>query len=363
MGRETCVVVLAAGEGTRMRSPRPKPLHRLCGREMVLHVLDAANVDDVRARVVVVGHEATWVEKAVRERAGAGPPLVFVEQPETLGTGHAVTVALPAIAEQVGGTDGDVLILPGDTPLLRSSTVAALLERHRATGAAMTVLTALVDDPTGYGRVVRIRDGSVARIVEERDATPDEREVREVNTAIMVVREGLLGPALRRVGRHNAQNEYYLTDVAAELHDAGHLVAAVAVDDPGEAAGVNDRAQLAAAESALRGRINRRWMLAGVTMFDPATTYVDVDVTLAPEVSLLPGVVLAGACVVEAGAVIGPNAALRDCRVGERARVGAATATRAVVGADAVVGPYAVLAPGAVVAPGVVVAAHAVVTS
>lgn len=344
-----------------MRSARPKPLFRLCGREMVLHVLDAADGPDVRARVVVVGHDATWVEKVVRERAGDGSPLAFVEQPETLGTGHAVAVALPAVAEWVGGTDGDVLILPGDTPLLTGATVARLLERHRESGAAMTVLTMAVEDPTGYGRVVRDRDGGVAAIVEERDATPDERLVGEVNTAIMVVREGLLGPALRRVGRHNAQNEYYLTDVAAELHDAGHRVEAMVVADPGEAAGVNDRAQLAAAEAALRARVNRRWMLEGVTMYDPATTYLDVEARLAPEVTLLPGVVLKGACVVGAGAVIGPHAFLEDTVVGERARVASVTARRARIGADALVEAHAVLAPGAVVDPGATVPAHSAV--
>ncbi|MGH9020058.1 MAG: bifunctional UDP-N-acetylglucosamine diphosphorylase/glucosamine-1-phosphate N-acetyltransferase GlmU [Acidimicrobiales bacterium] len=362
MRRPACVVVLAAGEGTRMRSSRPKPLHQLCGREMVVHVLDAATHDDVRARVVVVGHGATQVEKVVRERVAGGPPLVFVEQAEQLGTGHAVAVALPAIAEQVGGTDGDVLILPGDTPLLRAGTLDQLLEHHRSVGASLTILSAIVDDPSGYGRVVRERDGSLARIVEERDASDDERALREVNTAIMVVREGLLGPALRRVGRHNAQNEYYLTDLVAELHDAGHRTEAMVVDDAQETAGVNDRAQLAAAESALRRRINERWMLRGVTMFDPDSTYVDVDVTLAADVCLLPGTVLRGRCVIERGARVGPHAVLTDTRVGEGAFLASVSAERAVVGADARVGAYAVLAPGSRVAEGEVVAAHSLVT-
>ncbi|MDE3064940.1 MAG: NTP transferase domain-containing protein, partial [Acidobacteriota bacterium] len=211
MVRPTCVVVLAAGEGTRMRSARPKPLHRLCGRPMVHFVLDAALQEEVRALVVVVGHGATWVEKSLSARDRAEPPLTFVEQAEQLGTGHAVSVALPTVADVIGGTDGDVLILPGDTPLLRASTIRALLARHRERQAALTVLSAEVEDPTGYGRLVRAKDGTVARIVEERDANEDERAIREVNTAIMVVRESLLGPALRRVGRHNAQNEYYLT--------------------------------------------------------------------------------------------------------------------------------------------------------
>lgn len=344
-----------------MRSSRPKPLHHLCGRPMVLYVLDAALAEEVRGLVVVVGHGATWVEKSLREHAGAGA-LTFVEQAEQLGTGHAVKVALPAVADVIGGTDGDVLILPGDTPLLRAVTVRALLARHRESQAALTVLSAEVEDPTGYGRIVRAKDGSVARIVEQRDATEDERAIREVNTAIMVVRDSLLGPALRRVGRHNAQNEYYLTDLVAELHDAGHLTDAMLIGDPAEAAGVNDRAQLAAAESVLRQRINERWMQRGVTMWDPAHTYVDADVVLAAEVSLLPGTVLKGRCVLERGAQVGPHAVLVDSLVGEGARVGAVDAVRATIGAEARVGSFVVMAPGSLVEPGAVVAPFTHVT-
>jgi bifunctional UDP-N-acetylglucosamine pyrophosphorylase/glucosamine-1-phosphate N-acetyltransferase len=323
---------------------------------MVLYVLDAAVHEEVSALVVVVGHGATWVEKSVRERAGAVPPLRFVEQAEQLGTGHAVSVALPAVADVIGGTEGDVLILPGDTPLLRASTIRSLLSRHRERQSALTVLSAEVEDPTGYGRVLRAKDGSIARIVEERDATDEERTVREVNTAILVVRQSLLGPALRRVGRHNAQNEYYLTDLVAELHDAGHVTDAMLIADPLEAAGVNDRAQLAAAETVLRQRINDRWMQRGVTMWDPGQTYVDADVVLFPEVSLLPGTLLKGHCVLERGAQVGPHAILMDTTVGEGARVGTVEATRATIGAEAQVGSFVVLAPGSRVAPGAVVA-------
>ena len=322
---------------------------------MVNYVLDAAAQDEVRAIVVVVGHGATWVEKALTERARATHHLTFVEQREQLGTGHAVSVALPTVADEIGSTDGDVLILPGDTPLLRPGTVGSLLASHRESRAALTVLTAEIADPTGYGRIIRAKDGSVARIVEERDATASERLIREVNTSIMVVRQSLLGPALRRVGRHNAQGEFYLTDLVAELHDAGHVTAALVVDDPDEAAGVNDRLQLAAAESVLRRRINERWMLRGVTMWDPDHTYVDADVVLAPEVSLLPGTVLKGHCVIGRGASIGPHANLTDVHVGENARVGSVEAVQATVGADARVASHVVLAPGVVIADGEVV--------
>ena len=332
-----------------MRSTRPKPLHHLCGRPMVLYVLDAAVHGQVVATVVVVGHGATWVEKSLSERARADVHLTFVEQSEQLGTGHAVRVALSSIDEEIGERDGDVLILPGDTPLLRGATVAALLAHHEKSQAALTVLSAVVEDPTGYGRIVRAKNGSLARIVEERDASEQERLIHEVNTSIMVVRASLLGPALRRVGRQNAQHEYYLTDLVAVLHEAGHLTVAFELEDPDEAVGVNDRAQLAAAESVLRSRINDRWMQEGVTIWDPARTYVDADVELAPEVSLLPGTILKGHCVIERGAQIGPNAFLRDVRIGENAHVGMVEAQNVYVGPEARVGSFSVLAPGTVI--------------
>ena len=322
---------------------------------MVLYVLDAASHEDVRATVVVVGHGATWVEKSLTERARADVNLMFVEQSEQLGTGHAVSVALPTIDDELGASDGDVLILPGDTPLLRRGTVARLLEAHRTSGAALTVLTAEIDDPSGYGRIVHAKNGALARIVEERDASADERLITEVNTSIMVVRASLLGPALRRVGRQNSQNEYYLTDLIAVLHEAGHLTQSLLLDDSSEAAGVNDLLQLAAAEAVLRGRINEKWMARGVIMWSPENTYIDADVELAPEVSLLPGTVLKGHCVVERGARIGPNAVLNDVVVGEYAQVATVVATSAHIGAEARVASFVVLAAGSNVASGEVV--------
>lgn len=338
-----------------MKSTRPKPLHHLCGRPMVLYVLDAAAQEDVRATVVVVGHGATWVEKALTERARADVKLMFVEQSEQLGTGHAVSVALPTIDDELGASDGDVLILPGDTPLLRPSTVARLLDVHRESQAALTVLTAEVEDPSGYGRIVHAKNGGIAKIVEERDASVDERLITEINTSIMVVRASLLGPALRRVGRANAKHEYYLTDLIAVLHEAGHVTQALLLEDSSEAAGVNDLVQLAGAESVLRGRINEKWLHRGVVIWSPLNTYVDADVELAPEVSLLPGTVLKGHCVIERGARIGPNAILNDVTVGEFAHVATVEATNARIGAEARVASFVVLAPGAVIASGEVV--------
>jgi bifunctional UDP-N-acetylglucosamine pyrophosphorylase/glucosamine-1-phosphate N-acetyltransferase len=322
---------------------------------MVLYVLDAAAQEDVRATVVVVGHGATWVEKSLTERARADVRLTFVEQSEQLGTGHAVSVALPTISDELGASDGDVLILPGDTPLLRPSTVARLLDVHRESQAALTVLTAEVDDPSGYGRIVHDKNGTVARIVEERDATADERLITEINTSIMVVRASLLGPALRRVGRANSQNEYYLTDLVAVLHEAGHVTQALLLEDSVEASGVNDLVQLANAEAVMRGRINEKWLHRGVVMWSPQNTYIDADVELAHEVSLLPGTVLKGHCVIERGARIGPNAVLSDVFVGEFAHVASVEATNARIGAEARVASFVVLSPGAVIASGEVV--------
>jgi bifunctional UDP-N-acetylglucosamine pyrophosphorylase/glucosamine-1-phosphate N-acetyltransferase len=322
---------------------------------MVRYVLDAATQENVRATIVVVGHHSTWVQKELGEVARRDLPLTFVEQDEQLGTGHAVRVALSTIDDAIGDIDGDVLILPGDTPLLRRSTVAHLLAAHRERNAALTVLGARVDDPTGYGRLIHAKDGTLERIVEERDATVDERAISDVNTSIMVVRQSLLGPALRRVGRRNVQNQYYLTDLVSVLHETGHLTLSLMLEDPSEASGVNDRLQLARAEAVLRRRINDQWMARGVTMWNPDATYIDADVELAAEVSLLPGTILKGHCVIARGAQIGPNAVLSDVEVGENAFVGAVEASRVRVGADARVSSFVVLSPGADVATGEIV--------
>ncbi len=357
-GAPLAAVVLAAGEGTRMRSTRPKPLHLLCGRAMVVYVLDALCDVPLDRCVVVVGHGAERVTKKLSEQDDH-PPLTFVEQRVQRGTGDAVAVALTAFDHEGGdGDDADVLVLPGDTPLLRPTTVAALVAEHRSSGAAATVLTAVLGDPTGYGRVVRDAKGRVARIVEQRDATPEEAALTEINTGIYAFRRNLLAPALRRVSPDNSQGEYYLTDVVAVLTGAGHPVAAVAAADGAETQGVNDRPQLAAAEAELRRRTNDGWLRAGVTMVDPANTYVDVTVTLAPDVTLFPGVMVQGRTTVGAGAELGPGTRLVDCRIGERAVLESTVAREAEVGDDAVVGPFAVLGPGSRVPTGVRTGPH-----
>ena len=344
--RPLSAIVLAAGHGTRMRSTRPKPVHLLVGRPLVRHVLDALTGCDVVKVVVVVGHGAEEVTKKLQEAPGPFS-VEFVEQATQRGTGDAVGVGLTGIPDDdLEGDDGDVVVLPGDHPLLRPETVSALVAEHRLSGAACVVLTARPDDPTGYGRVVRDKDGRVRRIVEHRDATEDEREIDEINTSIYVFRRSLLAPALRRLTTDNSQGELYLTDVIEVLASAGHQVLGVEAEDIEETNGVNDRAQLAAAETELRRRINEAWMRAGVTIVDPATTYVDADVDLGVDVTLWPGTVLAGRTVVGESAEIGPMSHLIDTRVGAGAEVRHSCADQAEIGDDAIVGPFAVLTPG-----------------
>jgi bifunctional UDP-N-acetylglucosamine pyrophosphorylase/glucosamine-1-phosphate N-acetyltransferase len=353
--RPLSAIVLAAGEGTRMRSSRPKPLHHLCGRPMVLHVLDALAEVSVERVVVVVGHRGEWVTKTLIEHAPQSLEIEFVEQPTPHGTGDAVAVGLTGLPDpdpdaEDADAEGDVVVLPGDTPLLRPPTLAALVRHHRREDAGATLLTAVVEDPTGYGRVVRGRDGLVERIVEQDDAIDDELEIDEVNTSIYCFRRSLLAPSLRRLSPSNAQGEYYLTDVVGVLADAGYPVHSMVVHDPMEAAGVNDRAQLAVAEAELRDRINERFMRRGVTMWDPERTYVDAEVELAPDVSLLPGVVLRGRCRIAAGAEIGPDCTLIDTTVGEHAEIRHSVCVNAEIGPRARVGPFASVGAGAVVA-------------
>jgi bifunctional UDP-N-acetylglucosamine pyrophosphorylase/glucosamine-1-phosphate N-acetyltransferase len=321
---------------------------------MVLHVLDALAELPVARVVVVVGHRAEWVTKTLMEHAPPGMAIEFVEQVEQKGTADAMAVALTGLPDE-RDEDDDVVVLPGDTPLLRPPTLAALVHQHRATDATATLLTAVIDDPTGYGRVVRGRDDMVARVVEHADASEDELAVHEINTSIYCFRRSVLAPSLRRLSPANAQGEHYLTDVVGVLYEAGHKVGSLVVGDPMEVAGVNDRAQLAVAEAELRDRINERWMRRGVTMWDPERTYIDVEVQIEPDVVLLPGVILQGACRIGAHAEVGPEAHLVDTVVGEGAVVGSSVCRRSVIGANARIRPYAVLDEGTEVPAGGIV--------
>jgi bifunctional UDP-N-acetylglucosamine pyrophosphorylase/glucosamine-1-phosphate N-acetyltransferase len=343
-----------------MRSERPKPLHLLCGRPMILHVLDAMAEVDVTRVVVVVGHRADWVTKTLVQHAPPSMEIEFVEQESQSGTGDALAVGLTGLPDD-DDEEEDVVVLPGDTPLLRPQTLAALVRYHRSEEAGATLLTAEVDDPMGYGRVVHGKDDVVCRVVEEVDATEEERAIIEVNTSIYCFRRSILAPALRRLTPANAQGEYYLTDAVSVLFSAGYRVQSLVLPDSMEAAGVNDRAQLAVAEAELRDRINERWMRRGVTMWDPERTYVDAEVQLTTDVSLLPGVILRGRCVIGKGSEIGPNCVLTDTVVGRRAVVTQSTCDRGTIGDGARVGPFCVVQPGAEVGPDAVIPPHSVV--
>jgi bifunctional UDP-N-acetylglucosamine pyrophosphorylase/glucosamine-1-phosphate N-acetyltransferase len=342
--RPLAAVILAAGEGTRMKSSVPKVLHPLCGKPMLLYVVGALEELQLERIVVVVGHGSEQVIKTLQRETDV--PLEFVEQRVQRGTGDAVSVGLTVFPDDLD-EEGDIIVVPGDTPLLRAETLAGLARHHDDSGVAATVLTARLPDPTGYGRIVRGKDAGVEAIVDHWDATEEERALDEVNTSIYCFRRGLLAPALRRLSPENAQGEYYLTDAIAVLRQAGHKVSAMESSEVAEAMGVNDQVQLAEAEEALRARINSFWMREGVRMVDPSRTYIDASVTLGSEVELLPGAVLEGSTTVGAGSVIGPDARLIDTVVGQGATISYSVTTEAEIGDGVSVGPYAHLRPGA----------------
>jgi len=352
-------LILAAGEGTRMRSTRPKPLHLICGRPLVMHVVHSLSMVRPAHTVVVVGHGSERVTKRVVDDAPEWAPMLFAEQSVQRGTGDAALVGLDALDARHADHDdtSTVLVLTGDTPLLRPETIDDLVSHHEANRLGATVLVAdLADAPggaAGYGRIVRDpKSGRVLRIVEQRDASPEERRITEINTGIFAFRRDLLGPALRHLSPHNSQAEYYLTDVVASLAGMGHQIGAVTAD-PAETLGVNDRWQLALAERELRSRINRHWLLNGVTMLDPRQTFVDTTVSIGRDVTLFPGTILQGRTTLGDGCEIGPNTRLVDTSVGERSTVENTVAHGAHIGSDCHIGPFAHLAPGSRVADGV----------
>jgi bifunctional UDP-N-acetylglucosamine pyrophosphorylase/glucosamine-1-phosphate N-acetyltransferase len=321
---------------------------------MILHVLDAIAELPVDRVVVVIGHNANEIMKTIQAEGPEGLSLEFVEQLEPRGTGDAVAVGLTGFPDSFGSEldEGDLVIMPGDTPLVRPATLAHLVREHRSRDAAATVLTARLEDPFGYSRVLRSKDGRVSHILDDADCSPEELDVDEVASQIYCFRHGVLAPALRRLSPDNPLGEYFLTDTIEVLHGAGYTVTTVVAGDAMEAAGVNDRSQLAAAEAELRSRINERWMRFGVTMWDPESTYIDVTVQLAQDVTLLPGVVLEGRTTVGEGSVIGPQCHLIDCEIAEGVRITHSVGERAVIEDQAVVGPFSVLEPGSRLARG-----------
>lgn len=340
---DLAVIILAAGQGTRMKSRTPKVLHRLGGVPLVGHVLHTAAEIGATHTVVVVRHDRDRVVEAVRELA---PDVLIADQDDVPGTGRAMEAGLDALPQ---GFEGTVVVLSGDVPLLDSVTVARLVQSHRDEHNQLTLLTAAYDDPTGFGRIVRDERGVFDSIVEQKDASDAQRRIQEINAGVYAFDVVTVRRVLRDIGQDNASGEKYLTDAAGVIKREGGRIEAVQVTDNWLVQGINDRAQLGATAAEYNRRILAHWMREGVTVHDPASTIVERDVSLAPDVELLPGTQLRGATSVAAGAIIGPDTTLVDCEVGEDAVVKRTDATLSVIGARASVGPWAYLRPNSIV--------------
>ncbi|MEV0528307.1 bifunctional UDP-N-acetylglucosamine diphosphorylase/glucosamine-1-phosphate N-acetyltransferase GlmU [Streptomyces sp. NPDC050439] len=335
------VVVLAAGEGTRMKSATPKVLHEICGRSLIGHVLEAAYALSPERLVTVVGFAR---EQVIAHLGTIAPDVRTAYQSEQKGTGHAVRIGLDELG---GAVDGTVIVVCGDTPLLTGATLRKLAETHTGDGNAVTVLTAEVPDATGYGRIVRDGEsGAVTGIVEHKDATEKQRLIREINSGVFAFDGQLLAKALGKVRTDNSQGEEYLTDVLGILREAGHRVGAAVTGDHEEIAGINNRVQLAQARRTLNDRLLTEAMLAGVTVVDPASTWVDATVTYEQDALVHPGTQLQGTTHLGEGSEVGPNSRLLNVRVGAGARVDNTVAYDSEVGEQASVGPFAYLRPG-----------------
>ncbi|MDN5346485.1 MAG: bifunctional UDP-N-acetylglucosamine pyrophosphorylase / glucosamine-phosphate N-acetyltransferase [Clostridia bacterium] len=337
---DVVAVILAAGKGKRMHSRLPKVLHRVAGKPMIEHVLAAVRGAGVGQCFIVIGHGAEEVKQQL------GSAWSYVYQEEQLGTGHAVAQVKPVWPPEAT----TMLVLCGDTPLLRPQTLKLLLEEHSRQRAAATVLTACLEDPSGYGRIVRDAFGRVTRIVEEKDATESERAIKEINTGIYCFSTPSLWSALERIKPDNAQGEYYLTDVLAILEASGQEIAAVACPDAEEIMGVNDRLQLAEAETAMRRRINNRHMRRGVTIIHPASTFIDADVEIGQDSVIYPFTFLEGNTVVGPNCSLGPGLRLVNSRLGEGVVASQSVIVESKVGDRCHIGPFAYLRPGTVLA-------------
>ncbi len=328
-------VVLAAGKGTRMKSALPKVLHRVGGKSMLQHVLDAASSAGAKRNIVVIGFGGEKVKEAI------GTQAEFVVQTEQLGTGHAVLQASDLLKNE----QGTVMVLCGDTPLLTSALLKKLYDEHKKVGAKATVLTAVMPDATGYGRIIRTDSGTVAKIVEHKDASAEELSVQEVNSGIYCFEAVDLFRALASVSCDNAQGEYYLPDVLEILRNEGEKIWAVAADDYEETLGINSRVQLSGAESILRRRKNIELMDAGVTIMDPATTYVDCAVEVGRDTVIYPGTWLEGTTVVGENCELGPNSRFSDTKIGNGVTAHFSYAHECEIGDDVIMGPYVHLRP------------------
>jgi bifunctional UDP-N-acetylglucosamine pyrophosphorylase/glucosamine-1-phosphate N-acetyltransferase len=338
----TQAIVLAAGEGTRMKSQLPKVLHSIAGRSLLGHVLNALSAINPESVRVVVGSGREMVEAHLAQIA---PDAIAIFQAERNGTGHAVQIALEGIKG-----NGQVLILAGDTPMLSGETLKEFVAAHMAGGFSASVMTAEHPDPTGYGRIIRGDDNLLLKIVEEKDTSEDQRLIFEVNSGVYLFDLESLTKAISKLKSNNAQGELYLTDVIELIRESGGKVAPIVCEDYTETLGVNDRIQLAEAAAILRDRINQHHMENGVSILDPTTTWIDDSVTIASDVTVLPGSWILGSTAIATGAVIGPRTTLQDCAINSGAVVKESNCTASEIGANAVVGPFTFLRAGTVLA-------------
>jgi bifunctional UDP-N-acetylglucosamine pyrophosphorylase / glucosamine-1-phosphate N-acetyltransferase len=331
----TYAIVLAAGQGTRMKSDLYKVLHPVCGKPMVEHVIDHIRGLGTGRIVTIVGHGAEIVEETLGDKSE------YALQEEQLGTAHAVQQA----EKLIGDLDGTTIVVCGDTPLIRSETMEALIEHHNETGAKATILTANADDPTGYGRIIRGEDGQVLRIVEQKDATPEEQKVTEINTGTYCFDNRTLFETLKKVDNNNTQGEYYLPDVVGILQTESELVSAYVTDDFSETLGVNDRVVLAEAERVMRHRIAEKHMRNGVTIISPENTYISAAAEIGRDTVLQPGTMIEGQTVIGSKCIIGPNSQIVDSVIGDETTVHSSVVLSSKIGSTTAVGPFAHIRP------------------
>lgn len=331
-------VILAAGKGTRMKSKMPKVLHKVCGKPMLSHVIRSAKEAGAERIIAIIGHEAEQVKNEI----GEGPE--WANQIEQLGTGHAVM----QVESMLQGFAGTILILCGDTPLITAESLKSLLEKHVESGNSATVLTARLENPSGYGRIIRSNDGQVEAIIEHKDASPDQLQINEINTGIYCFNGKELFAALKKIKPVNAQGEYYLTDVLSVLKEEGKNIGAVMVKNNSEVMGINNRVQLAEAEKVMRRSTLERLMMSGVTIIDPDSTYIDRNVVIEQDSVVYPGTIIEGNCRIGKNCIIGPYTRLKDVVFGRRITVQNSIVLESVVGDGAVIGPFAYIRPDSV---------------
>lgn len=334
--KQLTAVILAAGEGKRMKSKNAKCSHKVCGKPMVEWVLRAVEGAGADETILVVGHRADQIKTILGDR------VKYAVQEKQLGTGHAVMQA----EVHLKNSDGCVLVLCGDTPLITRKTLVDAVDYHNNSGCAATVITAKVDDPSGYGRILRGSDGQVLKIVEHRDATSEQRAINEINSGMYIFDTKMLFESLKEVNNKNDQGEYYLTDTLEILINRGSRVGAFVMEDPGEILGINDRRQLSEASSIMNRRILNDVMSSGVTIIDPASTYIDADCQIGIDTVIYPDTIIEGKTVIGDDAIIGPNSRLVNSIVGDGSEIAGSVVLDSKIGSNVHLGPFAYVRPG-----------------